>query len=196
LFLSNAVITRRAAPTGMVGFQAIKIATQTNIGSNQNILFEHVSLNLGNAFHPQHGVFIVKSGIYVISTTILHDYQTGSDFHGAIVHQGTIVAKLVSPRSEWDQSTKTVLIQAQAGDEIWVQSIYADKNVVGGYYSTLSGFLLWELYIGLAYMCVCLLNAIWEFIIWFWELNLTIRWFYVTRCNFDTDCVWVYGNNQ
>lgn len=130
----------------MIGFQAAKISSQTSMGVDQIILFEHVSLNLGNGFHPQHGVFIVpKSGIYVISTTVLHQERTGMDFHGAIVHEGTIVARLFGTHSEWDQTAQTVLIQAQAGDEIWVKNIIlSNENIHGELYSTFSGYLLWE----------------------------------------------------
>jgi len=79
----------------MIAFQAAKKATQTGTGTNQNILFEDVSINLGNGYHPQHGIFIVpRSGIYVISTTLLHENQPSVWFIGAIVHQGTILAKV------------------------------------------------------------------------------------------------------
>jgi len=72
----------------MVAFQAIKDAEQASIGANQNVMFERVTLNLGNGYHPQHGIFIVpRSGIYVISVTTLHVTQS-IYFHGVIVHQG------------------------------------------------------------------------------------------------------------
>ena len=131
----------------MVGFQVAKIATQTGIGANQNILFDHVSLNLGNGFHSQHGVFTVPtSGIYVISATLLHESQAGLNFFGAIVHQGTVVAKLVGAAPEWESSTQTVLIQAQAGDEIWVRNIGPSNEIIHGeYFSTFAGYLVWEL---------------------------------------------------
>jgi len=131
----------------MIAFQAAKVAEQTSIGTNQNILFEHVSLNLGNGFHPQHGIFVVpRSGIYVISTSLLHENQPGIYFHGAIVHQGTVVAKLVGDHSEWEQSAVTVLIQAQAGDEIWVRNNGpSNENIYGDYFSSFAGYLVWEL---------------------------------------------------
>ena len=137
----------RRAPEVMIGFQAAKIASQISVGTNQNIVFENVSLNLGNGYHPQHGVFIVpQSGIYVISATILHQNQVGINFNGAIVHQGTVVAKLVGAAGEWEQSSHTLLIQAQAGDEIWVKNIGpSNENIHGDFFSTFSGYMLWEL---------------------------------------------------
>lgn len=138
--------TRRVQPETMVAFQAMKLNTQTGIGTNQNILFEKVSLNLGNGYHPQHGIFIVpRSGIYVISAATLHDPQQGIYFNGAIEHQGNAIAYLFGDANEWEQSSQTVLIQANAGDEIWVRNTGpTNENIHGGAFSTFSGYLLWE----------------------------------------------------
>jgi len=130
----------------MIAFQAAKVARQTSIGTNQNILFEHVSLNLGNGFHPQHGIFIVpRSGIYVITASLLHENQPGIYFHGAIVHQGNVIAK-IDCTLDWEQASQTVLIEARAGDEIWVRNVGpSNENIYGDYFSTFAGYLLWEL---------------------------------------------------
>ena len=73
-------------------------------------------------YHSQHGLFIVpRSGIYLITATILHDEEDRT-FHGAIYHQGHPVVNLVGANNEWEQSTQTVLIQANPGDEIWVRN--------------------------------------------------------------------------
>jgi len=78
--------------------------------------------------------------------TLPHQQQSGIDFNGAIVHQGTVVAKMVGAAAEWEQSTQTVFIQAQAGDEFWVMNIgISNKNTNGDYFLTFSGYLLWEL---------------------------------------------------
>jgi len=78
---------------------------------------------------------VPKSGVYVISTTIVHENQPGLDFYG--VHQGTIVANFLWSILVWDQSTQTVLIQAQEGDEIYVSNIeISNKNIEGEYLFT------------------------------------------------------------
>jgi len=129
----------------MVAFQAIKTAAQDAIGKNQNILFDKVTINIGNGFHPQHGIFIVpRSGLYIITATTLHVAQT-TYFNGAIEHQGVPVAYIHGHENIGDQSTQTVLIQAYAGDEIWVRNIGpANVYIWGDSYSTFSGYLIWE----------------------------------------------------
>ena len=146
--LSTTGIVRRAPPESIVAFQAAKIAEQTSIGVNQNILFEKVNLNIGNGYHPQHGIFIVpQSGIYSITATVLHRNQADHTyFHGAIVHQGVVVAKLHGEYGEWEASTQSVLIQANAGDEIWVRNVGpSNEDIFGDYFSTFSGYLIWDI---------------------------------------------------
>jgi len=139
-------IVRRTRPESMVAFQAAKVSRQSSIGLNQNVQFERVSINIGNGYHPQHGVFVVpRSGIYVISVTTLHAMQSIT-FNGAIVHQGNIIAKLYGQSNTWEQASHTVLIQAHAGDEIWVKNIGpANEDIYGDLFSTFSGFLIWEI---------------------------------------------------
>ena len=139
-------IIRRSPPETMVSFQAIKDTEQASIGANQNVQFEKVTLNLGNGYHPQHRIFIVPiSGIYVISVTTLHPVQS-IHFHGVIVHQGNWVEALHGRDGTLEQASKTVLIQANAGDEIWVKNIGpTNVQITGGAFSTFSGFLLWDI---------------------------------------------------
>jgi len=129
----------------MIAFQAMKTVRQDAIGKNQNILFETVTVNLGNGYHPQHGIFIVqKSGLYVITATTLHPAQ-GTFFNGAIEHQGVPVAYIYGNGNDWGHSTQTVLIQAIAGDEIWVRNVGpSNESIYGNGYSTFSGYLIWE----------------------------------------------------
>jgi len=137
---------RRSTPDTMVAFQAMKNAWQTSIGTNQNVLFEKVTLNLGNGYHPQRGIFIVpRSGIYVISVSTLHESQPMA-FEGAIVHQGNVIARLHGHLNTWDHAAQTVLVQANAGDEIWVRNDRnPNENIYGDLFSTFSGFLIWEI---------------------------------------------------
>jgi len=130
----------------MVAFQAANASPQSSIGANQNILFEKVTLNFGNGFHSQSGIFIVPvNGIYVISVTTLHVEQS-IDFHGAIVHQGNVVAVLNGHHRTSDQASQTVLIQANIGEEIWVKNVgVSDQYIYGDLFSTFSGFLIWEM---------------------------------------------------
>jgi len=135
---------RRGMPESMVAFQAMKTDTQAVIPGDM-VRFENVGLNLGNAYHPQHGLFVVpRNGIYVITATVLHEHH-GTYLKLAIVHQGNRVAYLYGDDNEWEHSTQAVLIQANAGDEIWVRNEeHTAEKIYGNYYSTFAGYLLWE----------------------------------------------------
>ncbi|XP_052770379.1 uncharacterized protein LOC128210218 [Mya arenaria] len=76
-YARSGIISRRQPPEMMVAFSAVKVAIQSSIGLNQNIIFENVILNQGNGFHSQHGVFIApQTGIYMIVASLLHDGHT------------------------------------------------------------------------------------------------------------------------
>jgi len=59
-FPENITLTSRLQipVQGRVAFFATKHANQGNLGINQNIVFDNVMLNLGNAYRPGHGLFI------------------------------------------------------------------------------------------------------------------------------------------
>jgi len=127
-------IVRRIQPELMVAFQATKISRQSSKGLNQNVQFERVSLNIGNGYHTQHGVFVVpKSGIYVMSVTTLHAMQSIT-VNGAILHKENIIAKLDGQCNTWKQASHTVLIQANVGDEIWVKNVELQTKTYTGTY--------------------------------------------------------------
>jgi len=129
----------------MVAFQAMATADQAGVGTNQNIIFEKVIINIGNGYYPHLGTFIVpRNGIYQISTTVCHMPQ-GTFFNGAIVHQGNNVAYLFGMPNEYEHATQTVLIQAKFGDEINVRNVGpANENIYGRNFTTFTGHLVWE----------------------------------------------------
>ncbi|WAR19158.1 C1QT3-like protein [Mya arenaria] len=140
---NNGIQRIRNAPDIPVAFTAVKMASQANIGVNQNILFDNVILNEGNGYHSQHGIFIAPiNGLYLITATLLHS-PINQYFHAAIMHQGNEIARLHGTINIYDASTQTVILRVTAGEEIWVRSVdYVNENVVGGRYSSFSGYLL------------------------------------------------------
>ena len=127
-----------------VAFTAVKITDQTNVGNNQNILFEKVVLNEGNAFHPHTGVFTApRSGIYCFHTSVTARPQT-HPFVASITHEGVDIV-YTEGQNGYDHSTAVVVIRVQAGEDGWVRNGgYVTENIVGHLYSSFSGFLLWE----------------------------------------------------
>ena len=127
------------------------LATLTNhtyhLGAHQNIAFDNVITNLGDAYNSHMGGFIAPfSGVYVLSTTLLS--YTGSDALFAVLHNGNVVTNIyhVINSDDRQSSSVTVVLQLSKGDDVSVANKDADKSVNGYHYSSFSGFLLQEIY--------------------------------------------------
>ena len=121
-----------------------------HVGTNQNIAFNTILTNIGGAYHALHGLFIVpRSGLYLIASSILADYTTGSNVvHAAIVVNGNTVARIFAyadPASGYrDQGAQTVFLNLTKNDEVWVKNIdFKDVAIGGDKYATFSGCLIW-----------------------------------------------------
>ena len=143
----SSIVHRQVTVEAPVAFFATKNAGQGNIGFNQNIIFEDVGLNLGNAYRPGHGLFIVpRAGIYLFSTTLLTKHINTEEIHVAITVNGNIVAAVFGEPDAggYDQSTHTVILNLKVNDEVYVRNIhYSNEFVYGGAYSSFSGVLLY-----------------------------------------------------
>jgi len=137
---------QRFAPENLAAFTAIKVASQSSVGVNQNIIFEKVLLNEGNGFHSQHGIYIAtQRGVYMFTANLVHVNQPGP-FHAALVHNGNVIVKLHGESNTWDQTSQTVYLSLAAGDEVYVRNIdYEHETIYGDSYSSFSGMLVWEL---------------------------------------------------
>ena len=134
---------------GPIAFTTTLTKTTNNIGINQNIVFDHVLLNLGNGYHNLHGIFIVpQNGLYVFSANIMFDNVGHDNADVAIAHNGQDIAKLYTHGNggSWAHSSQSVVLQANQGDEVWVRNIdYINTSVYGKKYSSFSGYLLYAL---------------------------------------------------
>ena len=114
------------------------------LGLNQKIVFERVNLNLGNAYHNQHGLFIAPApGLYMFSTSVVS--HNNENVQSALMKNGVIIAGAfaVSTYGRYDQGSVSVVTQLVAGDEIWVEERYDDHSVVhGNYQSSFMGILV------------------------------------------------------
>ncbi|KAH3870843.1 complement C1q tumor necrosis factor-related protein 3-like [Dreissena polymorpha] len=129
--------------TPSVAFTAVKIANQHNIGTNQNIMFEQVLLNIGGGYHVHQGVFAAPvSGIYVMAATIQH--SLGQVIYIAIKHNGNILAMIHGMENEYAQGTHSLALHLIAGDEVWLSNQGGQGvSIFGAGYSSFSGFLLY-----------------------------------------------------
>ncbi|XP_060570770.1 complement C1q-like protein 4 [Ruditapes philippinarum] len=131
-----------------VAFTAGLSRTITNMGSHQQIVFDHVITNVGNGYSPSHGHFTAPiKGVYVFFVVITNTpgysssvtlLRNGGWIGYALAHGGSQNNNL------YVTSTIAVTIELQQGDEVWVQNEYAFTSVeelYGGNWSTFSGHL-------------------------------------------------------
>ena len=74
-------------------FATVKLMSLNHLGSHQNIVFEDVVTNIGNAYNNHHGVFIAPvSGLYLITTSV----RSGSnmEYWAEVVVNGTVIVRL------------------------------------------------------------------------------------------------------
>lgn len=116
------------------------------MGTMQNIAFDNIISNLGNAYNPHAGVFIAPvSGIYLFSTSLLTYPETSAHFQ--IVKNGTVVTKayLQANSASRETGAMTVVLQLARGDDVSVVNVDIDNSVNGYHYSFFTGVLLQEL---------------------------------------------------
>ena len=131
-----------------VAFLATLLDHALSLGANQNIAFENVITNVGDAYNSHAGVFIAPvSGIYVFSTSILSFRSVQSHF--AIKLNGNVVTAMFYKGDDtvtYDTTGCTVTLQLSKGDDIAVVNLDSDIDVYGSHYSSFTGFLLQEIY--------------------------------------------------
>lgn len=117
----------------------------TQLGKQQNIVFDHVFTNLGNGYNAHHGVFLAPvSGTYVFFMTVYakRNHDSWCQFVVNGIHKSTVYVDGLNEAD--DTSSQTIILQLQHGDDVAIQliidtsEIYGDSNL----YSTFSGFLL------------------------------------------------------
>ncbi|XP_060602825.1 heavy metal-binding protein HIP-like [Ruditapes philippinarum] len=104
--------------------------TKTITGQNHHIYFDDVKLNIGNAYNPHHGTFVVPvNGTYQFSVTacstaghyIVLELNANNDILGKV---------LAGDDSYGDCNSKVFLAQLQTGDDVFVQHISQGDNLL------------------------------------------------------------------
>ncbi|XP_052780128.1 heavy metal-binding protein HIP-like [Mya arenaria] len=133
---------KRHANTNAVAFFAKLTNHLTNLGVGQDVVFDDVTTNIGQAYNSHHGVFIAPTpGIYVFSATLLKAYQANTIDHFIWAKNGQVVCRLYS---NTDPSGSTIVVELQQGDDISIQNVDSLNKLHGSGYSFISGFLLKE----------------------------------------------------
>lgn len=140
-------LKKRLVAEEVVAFSATHTGLRTDVLVDQPIQFENVLLNTGGGYHEKHSLFIApQGGIYLFSASVLSTNR-GDVVHGAMLHNGNVLAKLYArgDGGGHDQGCVTILVSLTAGDEIWVSNIYSATGYWGDSYTTFSGYLLWPM---------------------------------------------------
>ena len=123
-----------------VAFSATLTQSVSGLQAEQDVVFDHALLNLGNAYLVYHGVFVAPTtGIYVFHTTLDATIKTDAK----IVKKGQTLATFEC--EPWNPSSQTVIVELQAGEDVSVQIHgYHNVSLFGNGFSTFSGFLLYD----------------------------------------------------
>ena len=112
-----------------------------HLGANQDIVFENVVTNIGNAYHPHHGIFTAPvDGVYVFFVTLR---RFGSSTWAHFMKNRQIMAKLSFNSINREMGSQTIVVALNNGDDVAVQNTYTDRAFTGDHYSTFAGFLLY-----------------------------------------------------
>lgn len=114
-----------------------------HLGVNQPIIFDNAVVNVGNAYHPYHGIFTAPyDGIYSFTATVF-GYNTGLEYFS--ISKGG-VSHAVFETKDRQQVTQTAILDLSKGEDVSVRTLSSDRGVVGANFTTFSGFLLYEHY--------------------------------------------------
>ncbi|XP_045202195.2 uncharacterized protein LOC123555669 [Mercenaria mercenaria] len=138
-------IQRRATVESEAAFFATVTPHDVDhLGQNQNIVFDNAVTNIGNAYHTNHGIFTAPAdGTYVFCATVAgRQYAGQQDYYAHFDVNGRVLARFITHPQE--QSTQTIVVQLQAGDDVSIKNDRADDGILGDKYSSFAGFLLFQ----------------------------------------------------
>ncbi|XP_045165028.2 heavy metal-binding protein HIP-like isoform X2 [Mercenaria mercenaria] len=110
-----------------VAFRAQLTQDLGSVTLGQKIVYDSVELNLGNAFHPFHGIFTAPcDGTYLFSITIGNSNKPG------VVHLKknniTIEYAWAGHNAGWDMGGVSTVARLNAGDDVWVEG----RGIING----------------------------------------------------------------
>ncbi|XP_033729305.1 cerebellin-1-like [Pecten maximus] len=126
-----------------VGFSA-SLSTSTALGDHQIVVFDTILTNDGNGYDSKSGHFTAPlPGLYAFSVTAMCS-GSEAELHVAIIKDGQRIASVFANGNHYDNGSKLVVVQLQAGQMVWVEH-FADQSgnkIFGTSYSSFSGFLI------------------------------------------------------
>ncbi|KAL4235051.1 hypothetical protein ACF0H5_006689 [Mactra antiquata] len=138
-------IRRQQVEIGNVAFTVILTKQLTNLGLNQNVIFNVVETNIGNAFNPHHGVFVAPlSGTYVFHVAVFAFYNSESWCKIVVNGINKVDAYAHGETGRHDMASQTLIVHLNQGDDVAIQSGRAGDNFYGdgNKWTSFSGFML------------------------------------------------------
>ncbi|XP_053379901.1 heavy metal-binding protein HIP-like [Mercenaria mercenaria] len=138
---------RRAGDGVHVAFTAGLSHSILHAGEHQNIVFDHVETNVGNAYNPHHGVFLAPvTGTYLFYTSVMA--ESNREIWCQIVVNGVkkVTAYARGTDARFDQGSQAVIVHLQKGDDVAVQNYLADDGIFSNpdIWTSFSGLLLYQ----------------------------------------------------
>ncbi|CAC5359554.1 unnamed protein product [Mytilus coruscus] len=114
-----------------VVFSALLSHNLVNVPNGQVIIFDKTSVNVGNGYVTQTGIFRAPvAGVYQFTLTIGgHVVNT----HANILHNGNIIGHLYADPfrdGQYDRATLTLALYLDIGDEVWTVDPDGQNNQV------------------------------------------------------------------
>ncbi|KAL4230593.1 positive regulation of adiponectin secretion [Mactra antiquata] len=133
---------------GTIAFTAVLNHEVTKLGVNQNIVFDLVHTNVGNAYNPHHGTFVAPvTGVYVFHTTIFTRLNHLAWCKIMVNGVQKVSVYVQAPAGLNNSGSQMLVVRLNKGDDVAVQNIAAADYIYsdGNNYNSFSGFLLQDL---------------------------------------------------
>ncbi|KAH3829183.1 hypothetical protein DPMN_131175 [Dreissena polymorpha] len=126
-----------------VTFSAFLARDLDNLGPDQTVIFENVTLNDGNAYNPLLGTFHVpRAGMYFFTVT-LQSFQKRRQWFTLSADRQMQTELLFYP-SGHQMATNTAVLRLNEGQIVRVAASEKGVSLQNGYTSKFSGFLMNE----------------------------------------------------
>ena len=134
-----------ASSGGPIAFSAFMSRTQ-QIDLHQDIIFDRVITNVGEAYNAHSGHFVApRSGMFIFYVVLTN--TPGHAASAQLLHNGRMITQVLADdvAGAYETSTQVAIVQVERGDQIWVQNEYQFSTIEqfdGGSWSSFSGLLI------------------------------------------------------
>ncbi|XP_061176946.1 complement C1q tumor necrosis factor-related protein 7-like [Saccostrea echinata] len=119
---------------GTIAFQSSLRSHLVNMGNQQTVIFDKVTLNKGKGYNKKTGIFTAPDeGVYTFSWTILS--MANTYFISEIVHDGKPVGKNYTDgrgRNGYVMSSTNTNIKMKKGDKAWIRTYFTHGKFAHG----------------------------------------------------------------